>query len=511
MRLFQNFSGQVLAALLTGALVVLAFPRYGGEVGLDGLVWVAFVPLFAAAHGRGWRRGALLGFCSGVLLEAAGFSWILLAIRRFSGLPSPAAAGLFGLWVLQAALPWAALGAILGLVPQGRTALWAIPPWTAVEAYFPRLFPWHVGGALYDRDLLVQCVDLFGASGLSALVLLANAVVHAGLLALARERPWPVRSGVVLLALLTAALLYGHLRLESLQQELAAEPPLEVLLVQGALSPEERNERGLQIYLERTRSALAGGAQPPDLIVWPEGADQWPFDLTPGADPLWVHRRTPEPAIDLRTALPAPLVTGGAAVARERLPRSSNVAVYLPREGSPIIYEKNRRLLFGEQVPFYNWLPRSWKESFAHIGTIFAGTTSPACSLGGKVFRGLICYEAVLPDYVRERAEGTDFFVNITEDVWYGDTAHVPQHLSVLRLRVIENRVPLVRVTNMGPSGIVEATGRFQGTSAHFAPEIARLSFSPRSFPSLYRRGGHLFPLLLLVVWAAAVRWQRRR
>ena len=52
-----------------------------------------------------------------------------------------------------------------------------LPLWVGIEHWFPRVWPWHVGGALYAQTRLLQCVDLLGTSGLTALVFLLMALV----------------------------------------------------------------------------------------------------------------------------------------------------------------------------------------------------------------------------------------------------------------------------------------------------------------------------------------------
>ena len=44
------------------------------------------------------------------------------------------------------------LGWALGRARSRAAVLWVIPLWVGVEHIFPRIFPWHVGGALYARE-----------------------------------------------------------------------------------------------------------------------------------------------------------------------------------------------------------------------------------------------------------------------------------------------------------------------------------------------------------------------
>ncbi|HVR74395.1 MAG TPA: apolipoprotein N-acyltransferase [Planctomycetota bacterium] len=482
-------------------LVVLAFPRYGSEVGLEGIVWFALVPLMAAAAGRGAGRGFLLGLCAGAILEAAGFIWILHAIRSFTGMSAPIASLCFLGWLLAESLPWALLGLVLGKAREPAGVLWALPFWVVLEHFYPRLFPWHLGGALHAREWLVQNADLVGASGLTALVFLSNAVIHLLVRFLRGRSAFPWASSLAFLVFLTGSLVYGFLRIRELRAVLEDSPQVRVACIQLAVAPLERRETA-RVYLEATRSALS--LRPLDLVVWPEGADPHWFDLTPGKDPWSRHREARDrSATLLPETLRAPLVTGAAGRDTTRMPPWSGIAAYLRPGEKPIFYEKNYRLLFGEYIPL---IPPSWLEALgAPASTLAAGTTNPPCPLGAATFKNLICYEAVLPDYVRRTSEGADFLVNITEDMWYGRTAHIPQHVSVLVLRVVECRIPLVRAANVGPSGVFDITGRFHPGEKIFEPETVFGVVKARSPSSLFRRGGHHFPLLLGIL--LCVRW----
>ncbi|MCE9598555.1 MAG: hypothetical protein K8S54_11355 [Spirochaetia bacterium] len=83
----------------------------------------------------------------------------------------------------------------------------------------------------------------------------------------------------------------------------------------------------------------------------------------------------------------------------------------------------------------------------------------PSASIG--TFLPLICYEILIPDYVRLFMEGQNpgFIVNITQDGWYGRTVETYQHFGLGRIRSIELRRALVRSTNSGSSGFVNLTG----------------------------------------------------
>jgi len=409
--------------------------------------------------------------------------------------------------------------------------------WIGIEGLIPRLFTWHLGGALYSRPLVIQCVDLLGASGLTAWVFLLNVTALLVILWFRQRVAFPWRTSVAAVAVSAAIVLYGQQRLAELEAFEATRPEQQVLLVQGAIDPRgmQRAEHTrayrsrLEYYLETTRVALEGrtAGPPVSLIVWPEGADPHHFGITPGLDP-WLraypslgHRSEDRDA--LLALLTSPegdadparaLIFGGSGGHVQRL-GSSNIAVVLAPGREPRFYEKNRLMPLGEWTPFLDGLSQETQRSFASIGLSnrIRGLGNPLLELpDGTGFRQLICYEAVIPDYVRQSAEGADLLVNLTEDMWYGRTAHIPQHVSVLVLRVVENRTPLVRVTNIGPSGVIDIRGRFHHGSAIFQPEVVVGSVRPGAQNTFYQSYGYMFPLMalgasFLLAWVA----RRRR
>ena len=84
---------------------------------------------------------------------------------------------------------------------------------------------------------------------------------------------------------------------------------------------------------------------------------------------------------------------------------------------------------------------------------------------GIPLIGGLVCYEGIFPGEVMpEKGEQPEWFLNVTNDGWYGDTWGPQQHLHLVRLRAVEEGVPLVRVANTGVSALFDAYGRFVGS-----------------------------------------------
>jgi apolipoprotein N-acyltransferase len=72
----------------------------------------------------------------------------------------------------------------------------------------------------------------------------------------------------------------------------------------------------------------------------------------------------------------------------------------------------------------------------------------------------LICYEIIFPDEVIETAARPGWFINITNDAWFGSSAGPYQHFHQAQVRAVEQGVPVVRAANTGISAVIDPYGR---------------------------------------------------
>jgi apolipoprotein N-acyltransferase len=161
-------------------------------------------------------------------------------------------------------------------------------------------------------------------------------------------------------------------------------------------------------------------------------------------------------------------------------------------------------------VPFFEYIP--YEATFPFLRALFPGTyqyvpgsTSKTISFNKHVnLVPLICYETVFPDLVYPFVEsGGNIMINLTNDIWLGETDGSKYHFAMGMFRAVEHGVPWVRATNSGVSGVVSATGVIDPETLtpvmSQASKVATVMVPQRR--TFYSHTGDIFLYLLCVVF----------
>jgi apolipoprotein N-acyltransferase len=477
-----------LLCAATAGLYGLAAPK----TNIHWLCWVLLVPLLAAWERTDLSTGCYAGWLCGTLVHLVCFPWVVGTIERYSNLQSPWSLLAWILFSLYSGLSFAALGFVYLFLTRRSSVprVLALPvAYTTMEFLFPFIFPWHLGAGLYRVPLCIQIADLFGVYGITALVVTVNGAFFDTALRWRQKKPIPFLSSAVALLLVLSALAYGQWRLSWVQARQQAAPALKVGLVQANVQIEERRTRLLQEdiwrrYLELSREAVREGAE---LVVWPESAVAFPYrpDSGPQSSSAYVRY--------LVRSIGVPVLFGSVSVEADG---ARNTAYLLDRGGETLgRYDKVHLLAFGEYLPFSDWFPQL-KGLVQGVGDFRPGNKREPLCWNGSCFGVLICYEAILKSLPRELVrKGAGFLVNITNDIWFGDTSCPEQHLMLAVFRAVENRVWMVRAANTGISAFIDPAGRIWGRTPLFTQAVRVAQVQKLSLPGLYKDWGNWFPL----------------
>ncbi len=416
------------------------------------------------AFGAGWWWGFgyfLAGFwwLGSAFLIDPDFTWALplgvLGVPAFLALFTAAGFALARLaWVPGGARVFAlALG--LGSSEWARGHLFTGFPWNALGM--------GLGGTL----VTAQAASLVGLDGLTLLTI----ALFAAPATLRDGDRWSARPTLVALGALALILGYGALRLG--RGTPGAVPHVVVRLMQPGLQPDEtfsyaRKDQIVAGYValsKRYDAAKHIALADVTMLVWPESA--FPFVLN----------RDPEALATIAAALPAgtTLVTGAAR--EEDVPEADgrpehsvyyNAIEVIDRNGAVLDrYDKIHLVPFGEYLPFEAALRALGLHRFVAIPGGFqpGGSRRHALAVPGlPPASPLICYEAIFPGAVGARPTPSGarprYLLNVTNDGWFGTTAGPSQHFAQVRLRAIEEGLPLIRDAATGISAIVDPYGR---------------------------------------------------
>jgi len=407
---------------------------------------------------------------------------------------------------------------------------------------------------------LIQVADVAGAVGVSGVVMTVAAAVatiaRAGWQRTARaghERgpeggPRGMTAAFVTAAIVVAATLaYGAWRLATAPPP--AERPLEVLLVQGSIDTELKQDPDaagdvLLHYDAITIEGLAAAASAPDLIAWPETMWRWSLvDIDPAEvlDEAVVAHLLGDAADVENVAPEVRQARARAAATRERLeplgryarrygthwlvgvdkqlltPRAPagfenfNCGLFLDAAGRPLdCYEKIHPVLFGEYVPLADRFPALYRLTPLPSG-LTAGRRPVAVEIAGHSVAVNICYETALPAAVRSlvvdltrTGRRPDVIVNLTNDGWFWGSSELDMHLVAAIFRAVEVRTPLVVAANTGFSAHIDGSGRLLERGPRRATAALRVAVHPDGRPALWLIAGSL-PLWGCVAVVAAV------
>ena len=461
-------------------------------------------PGFQASHPRQsvWRQGALLSGLFACSAMAATWGWLYVSMHRYGGMPSWLAA--LAVLLLAAALSlyfaiaggvWVALfrrfmlsGRLSKTLPEFRQALAGLvlfsALWTLAELCRGQLFtgfPWGAGGYAHLESTLAAYapwIGVYGIGAISAGVAMGVPLLISSFMA-GRTQAWLVLS----LSLLVVAVLMPMGLQHAAPQFTQAAGTLKVRLLQGNIPQDEKfiPGQGVQQALSWYAEQLLANSEP--LVVTPETAiPVLPQQLSPAYWQVLKDKYAPPNApVQLSTTPQAALVglpMGGPGVGY------SNSVMTLGPTDVNYRYDKHHLVPFGEYVPpFFQWFVRMMNMPLGD----FAQDRPPSSVFKWQGQRLLpqICYEDLFGEevasYFAKPEEAPTVLVNMSNLAWFDDTTAIAQHVAISRMRAMEFERPIIRATNTGLTGWVDAQGALREALPPFTRGALVIEFEGRS------------------------------
>jgi apolipoprotein N-acyltransferase len=509
-RLFvRSYGNELFGGALGGVLLALSFPPFPTRY----LSLIALVPVFRyfieRARGnvdRPIRRALVLGYALGIAYFLTMLYWVSNLIpassARMPWLMFPAMV----LLVLYLSC-YAALFSIaqMSLVRRfGAASLFAAPAlWSLLELARSRGelgFSWGIlSSALVRFPVAVQGVSIYGAFGLSLVLVLVNVLVAFALFGAAGRRRVVSLAGIAIL--IGGHLAWGAWEIARFDHDMEERTEgASVAIVQPNLDlaikwkPVYRDSIFRDIEAMTARSAASGAT----LVVFPETAAPIAFSQQ-HAYVKWLKRIAREHEVDLFTGFIDFSRAGDEW-------HSHNAAGLFSSEGQVTgRYVKVNLLPFGERIPFSQYVPVLGRLDFGQAN-FEPGAFQTIFRSRAGTFGALICFESTFADYTRRYIlSGADFLVNITNDGWFGSRVGPLQHAETAILRAVENRVTLLRAANTGISMFVDPVGRVTHRIGLNREGMVVTPIQPKRGLTVFCRYGHLLFFLMVLVNALAV------
>lgn len=298
-------------------------------------------------------------------------------------------------------------------------------------------FPWNIVGYLVvDIPFIRQSYDIIGSYGMSFIILIITLSLFSK------------KTSLFSVFIIFIMLIYGVIK--PFITEYKENVDQYVRIVQPSIPQKDKMDASkFMENLERHISMSEFEKLPhtPNITVWGEAAVPCFLDNHPDLVNYISQKMKKNGGI---------LITGAHRWDHGKIYNS----VFAIGDNSNILdfYDKKHLLPFGEFIPkFLRFLP---------FGKITGGDGNFECGArdrlikikGYRDFSVLICYEIAFPGEITE-AQSPSWILNLTNDAWFGKSDGPFQHLVNVRIRAIEEGIPIVRCANNGVSCVIDSFG----------------------------------------------------
>lgn len=467
-----NFLLSIISGLFTG----LSFDFSGFSF----FVWFSLVPFLKVVSSSNLRKGIFYSFCFSFVYSLVSIFWV-------------GKVTMLGLFLLLVYLSfYTILFFIIGrYFIKKPLAILTIPAlWVLVEFLKENIwcgFGWlNLGYSQYRNLYLIQPADLFGVKFISFVIVAVNVLLWE----IISRRALLLRKAAFVAFIVFASLGYSIFSLNNLKSQ----DTIPLAIVQPNVAEEIRLEESSHPDIIEKLTVLSQKTGKDSLVIFPEAA--WPPT---------VCEANFSQLSDFAKNIKRNILIGAVILENGNF---YNTAMSFSNSAKlQAIYRKVRIVPFGEYVPLRKVF--SFISAINAIGDMSRGTEQTVFSFNNKKFSVPICFEDVFPLFSVSLAKRSDFLVNITNDAWFGGQPQASQHLAIMALRAIENRISIARSANTGISGWVSYRGDIHSLKSEneeiFVDGVLNFNLPLNGKRSLYNKWGEVFIAICFLLMASVV------
>ena len=456
----------------------------------------------------GFFISGIYWICNSLLIDVARYGWLIpFAITLIPALMALYFAGIYLLYKF--------LINYLKLHSNSIKILLFSIAWLVFDILRSNLFTgfsWNLLGYIWLFNLnFAQLANIFGVYGLSFLACLISLT---GVLLLSKKSVFHDKIfGFLLLVLLPMIFFYGKSQISLASDKLTK--IAKVRMVQANIKQQDKwlESEKYQNFFKHINLTKSQPLDNIDVVIWSETSIPYALQNSPRDENLSAI------ASELSKIIPQNgyLVSGAIRYdqAKDKNYQVWNSFFVFNHRGLVQYYDKQHLVPFGEYIPLHNYL------SFLFIDQIVdkitgggfgfsSGQGNKNLQLGNFSINPLICYEVIFSGELLDRDKKIpDFFINITNDSWFGNSTGPYQHLAMAQMRAIEYGRALIRVAQTGVSANINSFGKITEQIALNEEAIVDSEVFGDSRITLYAKYSH-WPLVVLIIFMLIIFWPKK-
>ncbi len=474
----------IIFSILSGILLALSFQNFN----LFFLAWIAFIPLIYCIYKSSLIYSGLCGVVSGIAYSAIAFNWmyVFMLVNTKSVKAALIVAILFWLYQTIYFVLWSLIINIVKSYKKIIIAIFAAGLWIVFEYiknYFLSGFPINLlGYSQGSFTQIIQIADVSGVYGISFIIIVINFLLFYCLYNKNKKFL------VVAVSIFFAMLIYGFVRINQISK-INNKDEIKIGVVQPNIAQEKKWRKSLKDEIINTIYTTAQFFKDKncDVILYPE-------TLLPRMLEQVEEIQTLVKSISEYSDLS---LIGGKTVENKNL---YNAIFLISQDGSIVDkYKKKHLVLFGEYVPFENFLVKLLEK--VNLTDNFSEEVELRVFKFDKYTLGInICSENYYPYLSRELVlKGATLLTTHSNDAWCDGLSYPYQHFVLNIFRAVENRKYVVVASNTGISGVIASTGKIIRQTKNQEQICLEETVYPNNYITIYDKIGDLFVYLCMV------------